>query len=247
LTEGPEVSSAVSSPGPKGERTRANIVDVALRLFRERGYEATTMRAIAGEAGVSLGNAYYYFASKEHLIQAFYDRTQLEHARAAQPVLDREVDLTARITGVADAWFEMMEPYRSFAGPFFKSAADPSSPLSPFSPESAPARDTAIELWRQVVQGSDAKISRLLQAPLPELLWLYFMGTVLYWVYDPTEGAARTRALVHGTAPMVVRGIGLARLPVFRSTVAELIQLIADIKSISTGPPSGYPSRPGTR
>ena len=47
----------------KSARTRSAIIDAALRLFRERGYEATTMRAIAAEAGVSVGNAYYYFDS----------------------------------------------------------------------------------------------------------------------------------------------------------------------------------------
>ncbi|WP_256960177.1 TetR/AcrR family transcriptional regulator, partial [Streptomyces scabiei] len=65
-------------PGPKGsaksEQTRALILETALRLFQERGYDKTTMRAIAQEAGVSVGNAYYYFAGKEHLIQGFYDR-----------------------------------------------------------------------------------------------------------------------------------------------------------------------------
>ncbi|CAM5596768.1 hypothetical protein STENM327S_00912 [Streptomyces tendae] len=45
-----------------------------MRLFQERGYDRTTMRVIAQEAGVSVGNAYYYFAGKEHLIQGFYDR-----------------------------------------------------------------------------------------------------------------------------------------------------------------------------
>jgi hypothetical protein len=48
----------------KGEETRAQILETALQLFRERGYEETTMRAIAEAAGVSLGNAYYYFKSK---------------------------------------------------------------------------------------------------------------------------------------------------------------------------------------
>src|SRR5438093_12676940 len=55
---------------PKGEQTRAIILETALDLFRERGYEETTMRVIAERAGVALGNAYYYFRSKEHLIQA---------------------------------------------------------------------------------------------------------------------------------------------------------------------------------
>src|SRR5579859_3770060 len=62
----------------RGEQTRALILDTALRLFRERGYGRTTMRAIADEAGVAVGNAYYYFGSKEHLVQEFYTRLQDE-------------------------------------------------------------------------------------------------------------------------------------------------------------------------
>ena len=87
MDDKPDALTAGNALGPKGARTRTAIIDAALQLFRERGYEATTMRAIAAEADVSLGNAYYYFKSKEHLIQAFYDRTQLEHAEAAAPLL----------------------------------------------------------------------------------------------------------------------------------------------------------------
>ena len=43
-------------PSTRGEQTRAAIAEVALRMFREQGYEATTMRAIAKEAGVATGN-----------------------------------------------------------------------------------------------------------------------------------------------------------------------------------------------
>src|SRR5579864_4976953 len=114
----PTPVAADSDLGPKAARTRSAIVDAALRLFREHGYEATTMRAIAAEAGVSLGNAYYYFESKQHLIQAFYDRTQIEHADASQAVLTGVVDLAGRIVGVTDAWLDVMEPYRAFAGTF---------------------------------------------------------------------------------------------------------------------------------
>jgi AcrR family transcriptional regulator len=191
-----EALTAASVIGPKGARTKSAIIDAALRLFRERGYEATTMRAIAAEADLSLGNAYYYFKSKEHLIQAFYDRTQLEHAEAAAPVLERESDLAARIVGVAEAWVDAMEPYRAFAGTFFKNAADPTSALSPFSPESASARRSAISLWQRVIEGSGTKVPKMLRTELPELLWLYFMGTVLFWVYDRTENASRTRLLI---------------------------------------------------
>ena len=64
-----------SAKTQKGDQTKALILETALEIFREKGYEQTTMRAIADKAKLSLGNAYYYFHSKEHLIQAFYHRT----------------------------------------------------------------------------------------------------------------------------------------------------------------------------
>lgn len=216
----------------KSARTRSAIIDAALRLFRERGYDATTMRAIAAEAGVSVGNAYYYFDSKERLIQGFYDRAQVDHIAAARPILDHEKDLAARIVGVAEAWLQTMDPYREFAGKFFKNAAEPTSPLSPFSPESSPARAAAIELWREVLDGSDARIPKKLRADLPELLWLYFMGIVLFWVYDPTPDASATRNVAARTAPLVVRVMGLTRLPVMRGMIDDLVALIGEIRSV---------------
>ena len=231
MSTNPE-SGGINALSPKAARTRSTIIDAALRLFRQNGYEATTMRAIAAEAGVSVGNAYYYFASKEHLIQAFYDRTQEEHFLAARPALERETDLDARMLAVTDAWLEVMEPYRAFAGTFFKNAAEPTSPLSPFSAESTPAREAAIDLWRQVIDGSDAKIPKALRADLPELLWIYFMGIVLYWVHDPTPSATRSRILTNRTAPIVIKAIGLARLPGLRSTLTDLLQLMQELKTI---------------
>jgi len=56
----------------KGEQTRTAIIDAALALFEDRGFEATTMRAIADRAGVSVANAYYYFSSKDDPLPGFY-------------------------------------------------------------------------------------------------------------------------------------------------------------------------------
>ena len=216
----------------KSVRTRSAIIDAALRLFRERGYDATTMRAIAAEAGVSVGNAYYYFSSKEQLIQGFYDRAQLDHATASRPVLDAERDLTARITGVLEAWVDTMDPYRPFAGKFFKNAAEPTSPLSPFSPESSPARNESMGLWREVLDGSDARIPKRLRPELPELMWLYHMGIVLFWVHDPTTDVSATRAVIRRTAPLAVKAISLARLPVMRSMLDDVIGVIGELRRL---------------
>lgn len=215
----------------KAEQTRARIVDAALRLFRSSGYDRTTMRSIASEAGVSLGNAYYYFGSKEHLVQAFYDQIQDEHAAAVTGVLDAERGFGARLEAVLLAWLDVAEPHHEFAGQFFRNAADPRSPLSPFSPESAPARETSIALFARLVDGSDARPLAALKPELPRLLWLLQMGVVLFWVYDDSPGQQRSRQLVTGVVPVVDRLVKLSRLPVVRGLVDDVVGLLQTVRS----------------
>ncbi|MDW4908467.1 TetR family transcriptional regulator [Streptomyces sp. ADMS] len=204
------------------------ILETAMRLFRERGYDRTTMRAIAQEAGVSVGNAYYYFAGKEHLIQGFYDQLAREYQVAAREVLDRETDLEARLAGVHRAWLDVAAPYHEFAVQFFKTAADPNSPLSPFSPESEHARVQAIEVHREVLAGSKAKVPEELRDVLPELMWLSQMGMVMYWIYDRTEGRERTYRLAGRGARLTARGVALSRFRVLRPLVREVHDLFGD-------------------
>jgi AcrR family transcriptional regulator len=216
---------------PKAAQTRQAIVDTAMRLFRQDGYDRTTMRAIAKEAGVSVGNAYYYFGSKEHLVQAFYDGLQVEHAEHAAGVLERESGFAERLEGVLLAWLDVAEPHHEFAGQFFRNAADPTSPLSPFSPESAPARDASIAIFETLVGGSDVKLAPALRRELPGLLWLMQMGVVLFWVYDASEGQARSRMLVRRIVPIVDRLARMSRLPVVRGVVDDLVALVTDLRS----------------
>ncbi|MFJ5551981.1 TetR/AcrR family transcriptional regulator [Streptomyces sp. NPDC093225] len=212
----------------KSEQTRTLILETALRLFQERGYDKTTMRAIAKEAGVSVGNAYYYFSSKEHLVQGFYDRIGAEHQAAVRPILDRESDLQTRMSGVLTSWLDIAEPYHEFAAQFFKNAADPESPLSPFSPESENAREAAIALHREVLAGSKAKVPDELRDVLPELMWLSQMGLVLYWVFDRSENSERTRRLAERGSALTTRGVALARFRVLRPLVHEVHELFSD-------------------
>ncbi|MFI0237088.1 TetR family transcriptional regulator [Streptomyces sp. NPDC016845] len=214
--------------GAKSEQTRALILETAMRLFRERGYDKTTMRAIAQEAGVSVGNAYYYFAGKEHLIQGFYDQIAAEHRAAVRSVLDNETDLQARLAGVLRVWLEIAEPYHEFAAQFFKNAADPDSPLSPFSAESEGAREASIAVHREVLAGSRSKVAKELAVILPELMWLSQMGLVLYWVFDSSPGRERSRRLAERGARLTARGVALARFRVLRPLVLEVHELFID-------------------
>jgi len=215
---------------PRAEQTRTAIVEAALRLFRENGYEAATMRAIALQAGVSTGNAYYYFGSKDELIQEFYLRNHAEHAAACRSVLDAEREFASRLRATLTALIQVLDPYHSFAATFYKQAAEPTSPLSPFSKESSPARDASIALFREVAEGSSARIDRELRAELPELLWLYSLGIVLFWVHDTSPERAKTYRLIDATVPVADRLVSLARMPVLRGTMREVVSIIREIR-----------------
>ncbi len=54
--------------------TKERILNAAERLFAERGYDATSLRAITAEAGVNLAAVNYHFSSKETLLQALFTR-----------------------------------------------------------------------------------------------------------------------------------------------------------------------------
>lgn len=231
MTEQTAPTTAAGEPATaRGEQTRQLILDTAMRLFRERGYARTTMRAIAQEAGVAVGNAYYYFGSKDHLIQEFYTRSQVEHRAAAQPVLDRESDFAARLAGALHAGIDVLTPSHAFAASFFKTAAEPTSPLSPFSAESSAPRQAAIGLFAEVLEGSTAKVDAELRPELPELLWLAYMGVILYWVYDRSPGQVRTRQLIDGAVPLVDRLVALSRLRVLRPVTRQVLDLIRTLR-----------------
>ena len=213
-----------SAPGPdrarrrgsKGEQTRRAIAEAALRLFREQGYEATTMRAIAKEAGVATGNAYYA-------------RNHAQHAAACRTILDIETRLDRRIAGVLRALIDVQAPYHSFAAKLYKHAAEPASPLSPFSTASSPTRAAAISLYAEVIEGARIRVPAGLRSRLPELLWLYSMGIVLYWVHDTSPGCEKTYRLIDVTAPLAERLVRLARLPVLRSMTRRLLAVLDEV------------------
>jgi hypothetical protein len=129
---------------------------------------------------------------------------------------------------VLKAWLDVAEPYHEFAAQFFKNAADPESPLSPFSPESTGPREESIAIHREVLAGSKAKVPEELRDVLPELMWLSQMGLVLYWVFDRTEGRERSYRLAERGARLTTRGVSLARFRVLRPLVHEVHELFTD-------------------
>ncbi len=62
-------------PAPPGADRRQLILEAALDVFAEQGFEGATTKEIAARAGVTHGLIYFYFASKEDLFQATFEHT----------------------------------------------------------------------------------------------------------------------------------------------------------------------------
>ena len=226
-------STHKSTKTAKGEQTRALILNSALDLLPQHGYEKTTMRAIAKRAGVSLGNAYHYYESKEHLIQAFYHRLHEEHLAVAGPALERETTLKARLLSVMQLKISTLAPYHEFAGVLFKTAADPRSPLNPFADESAPVRRDSIRLFADLVGNTKARIPPDLRAKLPYLLWLYHMGIILFWIHDASPKQERTYRLIDRTVDLIDKMISLASNPLMRPVRKRALALVTELQEFA--------------
>ena len=75
---------AMSPPArstPKSKRTRARILDTAMRLFAETGYHAATNAVIAEAAGLTRGAMLYHFPTREDLVDAAIAHIDLHRAR----------------------------------------------------------------------------------------------------------------------------------------------------------------------
>jgi AcrR family transcriptional regulator len=69
------VAGIVSGPKQaRSKQTKEKIVQAAISLFQEKGYEKTTSNEIAQQAGVSVGSFYVYFSDKRELLLSIFDR-----------------------------------------------------------------------------------------------------------------------------------------------------------------------------
>ena len=215
----------------KAEATSARILDVALDMFRRRGFEQTTMRGIAAEARVSLGSAYYYFESKEDLVMAFYERAIEAMTPRMEAALAGSTTLEERIAAILAVKFEYFQTNRTFLGALFRHAADPQNRLSPFSEATRHIRERDQMYFTHAIatKSSGVRVPDDLAPFLPKVLWLYQMGLILFWIYDRSPDQRRTHALREKSLALLVSSLklsGFALAKPLRSKIVELIALV---------------------
>ena len=206
--------------------TRDRILEAALALFREKGFAESTMREVASRAGVATGLAYYYFASKNAIVLAFYARAK-DDLPAVLEAAHAHRTLGARLSAIILAKFEYFTPNRRFLSALMAHAADPSSPLSPFSDVSRDIRDVDVAQFERALVETRTMAPRDLAPHLAKILWIYQMGLLLFWIYDRSAGQRRSRELLEASLKIVIGLIRLSNLPLLKGARRSVLDVIA--------------------
>lgn len=170
-----------------GAQRRALIEQAAARLFAERGYEATTVEAICGAAGVSKPMLYRHFESKRELQMKLLERRRDE--LAAAPIarfMETDGSPGERLAAMIDAWFEHVEAHPDSCKLLFQDVTGDQS-----------VRELQRELRRRQ-RAADVAMLREFGPPLPEqqleplgeIIRSSLTGLALWWLDHPDVARA---------------------------------------------------------
>lgn len=182
----------------KKELTRARIVAAALELFRVKGFEATTTKAIARRARVAEGTVFNYFPTKEDIALHFFEQ-EVDRAMAAvrdNPRL-KKARLDEKLFALVEAQLEFLAPHERFIGAAFVQALKPGSKLGVFSPAAQALQFRYLAFVQEIVEEA---VRRREVTPTawwtPQVFWIYYLGVLLYWLHDTSEDKQQTLAFL---------------------------------------------------
>ena len=118
----PESVGAISrarpaADSPKSLRTRARILESAMRLFVEVGYHAATNARIAEASGLTRGAMLYHFPDRDSLVEAVVPFIQAARAKLLQATVDTAPNGVDRIDHAIDSYWRLLgeAPFVAFA------------------------------------------------------------------------------------------------------------------------------------
>ena len=214
-------------PGPtaRGQASKGHLYAIAMRLIARRGYEATTLRDVAQEAGVSVGLLYRYFPSKQSIVIALYDELSAEYTRqAAGMPTGRWRD---RFIFALTSSLDVLRPHRvALRGLIPVLVGDPAEGV--FSETSAFSRVRVQGVFEEAVTGATDAPRLPLAAALGRLLYLVHLAVLLWWLLDKSTNQRATSGLISITEHLLPSASLALRLPPVRRFVVAADALVRE-------------------
>ena len=84
----------------KGERRKQELLQIAYRMFLQKGYEETSVDEIISQAGIAKGTYYYYFETKEQMLEEVIGMMIGQEIQAAEQILQTDLPVPQKILGI---------------------------------------------------------------------------------------------------------------------------------------------------
>ena len=212
-----------AGPTAQGAATRERLYATALRLIAARGYEATTLRDIAKDAGVSVGLLYRYFPSKQAVVIALYDELSTGYARqAAEMPAGRWRD---RFIFALNTSLHVLEPHQMALRALTPVlVGDPEEGI--FATSTAFSRLRVQHVFEAAVAGATDAPAQPLAEALGRLLYLVHLAVLLWWLLDKSSNQRATASLVSLTQQLLPSAAMALRVPPVRRFVIAVDGLI---------------------
>jgi len=225
-----------AGPTVQGALAKDRLYATAMRLIAQRGYEATTLRDIATEAGVSVGLLYRYFPSKQAVVIALYDELSAEYARQAAGMPSgrwRDRFIFALTTSL-----DVLKPHQMALRALTPVlVGDPDEGI--FSASTAFSRLRVQRVFEEAVtEASDAPRQPLAEA-LGRLLYLVHLAVLLWWLLDKSTHQRATSALVTFTQQLLPSAALALRVTPVRRFVVSVDELIREALFGNESPAEG--------
>ena len=172
---------------------RERLYQTATRLIARHGYEATTLRAVADSAGVSVGLLYKYFPGKRAVVIELYDRLSAEFvSRAGETKSGKWRD---RFIYALKSSLEVLGPHRNTLAALIPVlVGDPDEGV--FADSTAPSRLRVERIFHDAVTGATDVPAPKVAAALGRLLYLLHLSVILWWLLDRSPKQRATAGLV---------------------------------------------------
>jgi len=209
----------------QGAAARQRLYGIAIRLMAKQGYESTTLRDVAKEAGVSVGLLYRYFPSKRAVIIALYEELSADYARQALEMpRGRWRD---RFIFSLKTSLQVLEPHRVALRALIPVlVGDPEEGV--FAESAAFSRLRVQRVFEEAVVGSTDAPAPAVAAAVGRLLYLVHLAVLLWWLLDKSSKQRATAALVLLTQQILPSTALTLRLPPVRRFVLSSDELVRE-------------------
>jgi AcrR family transcriptional regulator len=186
ISEGRKARMTGRSKG--SAETRQRIIQAALEAFMHHGYHGTTMDDVAAQSGTSKGTLYWYFESKEDLLEtAVRELFAGAFGEEALSELDTYTSASDKLRALGQSMIAFMHEVQELVALFLEFWA------------SSPQRDHVADLWMDLLVEYKDTVTTIIEVGIETgefrsvdaeaLVWALlstYDGLAIYWMFEPT-------------------------------------------------------------